>query len=325
MNPTDQLIMQLARGLHAGQQLRQLLARMKDHRRPKVRQLAGKLQVKLLAGFALADGLEGALHRDDLLLLQGLERQGQVTKALDLILKGRQQHQAQKKRLMPLIAMPLILLVGLVVIGLMMGMEVVPAVAGIPDIDEDLIAMLVEISWVLTTALPMSMLFFAAWVLLVHLAQPRWVGPMRDLVEHVPPFGLYRQWRGINLARFMHQMMVAGARIDDALQMLALHGDPWLRQILAPVHQRMMAGHDLGHAFDALSDDFPGTEFRAWWASGPADRQLDLLAVLISQQETAFEQKLDSLAALLRMLLMLMAATALGGTAFVLFEVQAGL
>jgi len=317
--------MQLARGLHAGQQLRQVLARLKDHHRPKIRQLASQLQVKLLAGFALADGLQGALHRDDLLLLQGLERQGEVTKALDLILKGRQQHLAQKKRLMPLIAMPLILLVGLVVIGFMMGMAVVPAVAGIPDIDEDLIAMLMEISWVLTTALPMSMLLLAAWVLLVHLAQPVWVGPMRDLAEHVPPFGLYRQWRGINLARFLHHMMVAGARIDDALQMLALHGDPWLRQTLAPVHQRMMAGHDLGHAFNALRDDFPGAEFRAWWESGPADRQLDVMAVLVRQQEAALEQKLDGLAAFLRMLLMLMAATALGGTAFVLFEVQAGL
>jgi hypothetical protein len=94
---------------------------------------------------------------------------------------------------------------------------------------------------------------------------------------------------------------------------------------LAPVHQRMMAGHDLGHAFNALRDDFPGAEFRAWWESGPADRQLDVMAVLVRQQEAALEQKLDGLAAFLRMLLMLMAATALGGTAFVLFEVQAGL
>ncbi|MAW14421.1 MAG: hypothetical protein CML57_09455 [Rhodobacteraceae bacterium] len=322
MRPTDQLIMHLSRSLHSGQQLGQVLDRLQGHNKPSLRHLARRVRVRMMAGFGLADGLYGALHHDDLLLLHGLERQGKITKALDLIGKSRQLHQAQQKRLMPLAAMPIILTMGLVVIGLMIGGQVVPAVKSIPDIDEQQVVMLMDISRALTLILPMFFLMLVGWFLLVHLVQPRWVGPIRNLAERLPPFGLYRQWRGINLARFLHQMTVAGSRIDDAVQMLALHGDPWLRQLLAPVQRRMMAGYDLGHAFACLETNFPGEAFRAWWESGPADRQLDMLAVLIRQEEMAFEQKLDGLAGLLRMLLMLMAAASLGMTAFVLFEVQ---
>lgn len=89
---------------------------------------------------------------------------------------------------------------------------------------------------------------------------PRWDGQLRNTLDKVPPFSIYRLTNGAAWLISLSALIKAGVRLEQALQKLSQHSGRWMKNRIAAALSGMRAGLPLGDALARSGYNFPDEE-----------------------------------------------------------------
>ena len=171
---------------------------------------------------------------------------------------------AMRKALMSAIAMPILLVTGLVGLALFFALELLPVMAEVVDFETlpPLQKSVVTVVQGLATN-PLSLLFWVGGVFTgLALLMRFWTGPGRAFADRVPPFSVMRLQAGAGFLFAVVETGRAGADVDTALfeRMAAASGHYARSRILALSRAYPNVNNNLGSAALAAGQGFPTPE-----------------------------------------------------------------
>ncbi|WP_439412575.1 type II secretion system F family protein [Enterobacter ludwigii] len=112
---------------------------------------------------------------------------------------------------------------------------------------------LVENAWLLGGLLTVA-------IAAILWSLPNLTGPVRRVLDRLPPWGIYRDINGVSFLLNFSALMRAQVKTEDALESLSLHATPWLYERLAATRRQVSAGHHLGLALRHAGYGFPSPQ-----------------------------------------------------------------
>lgn len=97
-------------------------------------------------------------------------------------------------------------------------------------------------------------------VLALAYSLPRLRGRLRDTLDHIPPFSIYRLFQGSAFLLNIATMLASGVALEDALVRMARHASPYLKERIDHTLRGIRSGKTLGDALKLAEHDFPDRE-----------------------------------------------------------------
>jgi type II secretory pathway component PulF len=86
--------------------------------------------------------------------------------------------------------------------------------------------------------------------ILINWSLPRVVGPIRKILDKIPPYSFYKAFHSANILISLASLMRSGIPYVNALEELAKLSTPYLRKHLNQIIYNMSDGRDIGEAMD---------------------------------------------------------------------------
>ena len=154
---------------------------------------------------------------------------------------------------------PGILFVAVAAILVIVAYLVVPKLELIVSADQwfGFAVVLRKLAYTVTTLGPGILTMLGATAVAVVWALPRYTGEMRNVLDRLPPFSIYRRFNGALFLLGLAVMIRSGIPLQRALNTLAEHANPWLRQRINGALLGTSKGLNLGEALAQSGHDFP--------------------------------------------------------------------
>jgi type II secretory pathway component PulF len=218
-----------------------------------------------LGGMKLHEAVAIAVPRDEIALIAGGEKAGDVGRALDIIITSHDRVEDVVKAYRQAIIMPLFYMAMTYLVLWIIGGWVMPQITmTLPKSNVTGLGLLMY------QAADLSQSWFAVVpiVLIILLAVgirrslPRWIGAKRISAERFFPYSFYRDIEGFKWLVSFAGMLEAGLADVKILLEQMKTASPWLRERLYHIHFRMTdGGMGLGSALEAKGRDLPPFEF----------------------------------------------------------------
>lgn len=235
-----------------------------DGRKPKAAQaiIVGDLMDQIADGVSLADALSSWVDPQEASVIAAGEQSGGLRAALkDAIdlLESRDRIRAASRALM---IYPGAL--GLMMVGVMtvISVVVVPKLSAIADPSqwERFARMLYLLSE--------FVLNYGLWVMLMIVAGIAWTawsmanltGTLRQSLDNIPPWSIYRQIQGSIFLLNLASMLKAGVKLFDSLEISERHATPWLQERVRGAVNGTSVGLNFGEALSESGYGFPDRE-----------------------------------------------------------------
>lgn len=98
--------------------------------------------------------------------------------------------------------------------------------------------------WYIVVMVMVGLAVFVNWSL------PRVTGPLRKVLDAIPPYSFYKAFHGANILISLAALMRSGIPFVNALEELGKQANPYLREHLDRMVFNMMDGRDKGEALD---------------------------------------------------------------------------
>ncbi|AGN33504.1 type IV pilus biogenesis integral membrane protein PilR2 (plasmid) [Pseudomonas fluorescens A506] len=102
-----------------------------------------------------------------------------------------------------------------------------------------------------------SVVLLLALIIVFTVSLPRWTGSVRMLADRGPFYSTYRMVHGSTFLLNLAVMVRANIAPYDALNMLAVYANPWLKERIEGAMYGIRLGHNLGVALDNAGHNFP--------------------------------------------------------------------
>lgn len=97
----------------------------------------------------------------------------------------------------------------------------------------------------------------ALLIALIIYSLPRLGGRLRDVLDRIPPWSVYRLFQGSGFLLNIATMLASGIALDDAMQRLLAHAMPYLRERIDHTLRGIRSGKNFGEALYLAEHDFP--------------------------------------------------------------------
>lgn len=230
-----------------------------------VKQAIGTMRQNMEAGLSLPHALEAFVPADEALIIASGAVAGRQSEALKLAAEFVYTRQDLWQVVWKELSYPLFLLVLFLVLLGIISLKVIPELSQLSSPEEWTGAahMLHRVSNFVASWKGAAVL--AGLVLLAALtvfSLPRWTGKVRDVLENIPPWSLYRLLNGSVWMLTLATLLRGGVQATRALQLTA--GDhshtaiaPWLRHRVQAVGAEFAKGKNLGRAMLDSGHNFP--------------------------------------------------------------------
>lgn len=210
----------------------------------------------------LSETLDGWVPSAEVLLIEAGERSGRFSQALGVMLRLNDKVGAIRSQVIGKLTYPvsMSLLLGAVIVYL--STEFVPPLVAIhgdrPWYGEAAQA-IAFLKWAQFGA-PLTLAVLVLVVAAVSFTLGRFHGPLRTLLDVVPPWSVHRVVVGTGFLAAVIVLMESGRGLVEALDLTRLGAPPYLAVKIDKVRAAMREGEDFGAALLKTGDQFPDRE-----------------------------------------------------------------
>jgi type II secretory pathway component PulF len=211
----------------------------------------------------LSETLGGWVPTAEVLLIEAGERSGRFSAALGVMLRLNDKVASIRSQAFSKLTYPcsMALLLGAVIYFL--STQFVPPLLAIHGADRpwigeagQVIAFLQWAQW----GIPLALVVMVGIVLAVSLTLGRFRGPVRTLLDVIPPWSVHRVICGTGFFAAVIVLMESGRGLVESLDISRLGAPPYLAVKIDKVRAAMREGEDFGAALLKTGDQFPDRE-----------------------------------------------------------------
>lgn len=234
-------------------------------------------------GRKLGQAISGWVPESDRLVIEGGEKAGNLTVAIEKTILISQSSQKIKMTLLKGLSYPVMLLTAALGLLIFIVRQVVPSFDQVLPRDqwEGLGAQMAFVASLIDNYLIFGLGFIVAIIALVTYSLPRWTHPIRVRFDSIPPWSLYRLVMGSSFMITVAGMLKAGIAQPVVLEMLTQNARPWYKQRVSHTLRWVNEGMNLGDALHKTGYKFPDKEsvmdLRAYAGLNKFDEALDKL------------------------------------------------
>lgn len=248
-------------------------------------------------GSSLTEAMKDWVPADELSIISAGEISGNVSQALDDIIYINETKKKVKSALSGIIY-PIVLVLTTCLYLYIFGNQVVPAFASILPVQEWQGAgrLMYYLAFFVQNYLIYTMLFFVFLIIAVVFSMPRWTGKIRNKVDSIPPWSIYKTVFGCGFLLSLSSLMQSGVPAPEAIRIIMKTANPWYRERLVGIRYRLLNGDvNLGEALYSCGYMFPSKQMimdlRSYAALGGFDEMLNKLSVQWQDDSVAFINK----------------------------------
>jgi type II secretory pathway component PulF len=78
----------------------------------------------------------------------------------------------------------------------------------------------------------------------------RWVSPLRDTLDKLPPYAVYREFRAATFLMALSALLRSGIDLNQSMENVKTRSVRWLSRHISRMQNRLASGHEPGHALD---------------------------------------------------------------------------
>lgn len=217
------------------------------------------LVLSISEGMKLSSALSRWIPSEEVSLVAAGEESGNIAQAFEDAIKIIDAKRRISEAVLKASVYPVILLGLVAAILVLIGTKAVPKLAKITDPSkwDGAAAWMYAIS---TGIQHYGLELLAALVIgaiLIYLSLSRFRGPARVWLDRIPPWSIYRTLHGTTFLTNVALMLQSGIRLSPALQLLAEHATPWLRERIEAAQYGISSGYNLGESLQQAGHDFP--------------------------------------------------------------------
>lgn len=235
-----------------------------DGRKPKTAtaMILGDLIDQVADGASFADALSFWVDPQEASVISAGEQAGELRGALNDAVNLLDSRARIKAATHALMMYPGAL--GMVMIGIMavISLVVVPKLSAIanPEQWERFARLLYLLSnFVLSYGL-LVLAAIVALVVAITWSLANLTGPLRQVLERLPPWSIYRMVQGSIFLLNLGSMLKAGVKLHDSLLISERHSSPWLKERIQGAVNGTSVGRNFGEALDDSGYEFPDRE-----------------------------------------------------------------
>jgi type II secretory pathway component PulF len=326
------IIRQVQRLIHAKVPINTTLSMLwdlysKHGRKPKepMALMIREWQQRLSSGKSLASAMEGWVSVPEQMIIEAGEQSDKLATALDDALQAANAGRGIRNAIVGGIIYPVILLG--VLVGMLWGFstKIVPTFATIlpPEQWTGTPATTYMISQFIIEWLPMIGMIFMGAFTAALLSLPILTGPLRLVLDRLPPWSIYKITQGASFMIAMRGFISAGITVQDALRNMLKIGNPYFKERVSAMLSKMNMGRNLGQAMLESGYNFPGDEISGeisiYAELNDFSEALDLLAKEWINDST---QKAQAAAKVINYVMLFAMTAAVGSIAMTMFELQ---
>lgn len=198
------------------------------------------IEQRLKSGKTFSEAMKGFVPLEESLLLDAGEASGRLPEALQAALTSQSANAEMRGAMTGAMIQPIFNFLGLIISSVVLGNVLWP----------ELMKTFSEKYWP-DWALPLiqSNIWLADnWGVLLlgpivlpiyYYTLPRWTGKSRRIIDHIPPWSLYRDRNASGLLVILAGLIRAGLTVDEALKRIIKSSSPYMRWHLQLMLQRM--------------------------------------------------------------------------------------
>jgi len=211
----------------------------------------------------LSETLDGWVPNAEVLLIEAGERSGRFSEALGVMLRLNDKVASIRGQVIGKLTYPVSMALLLAAVIFFLSTQFVPPLvaihgAGRPWIGEagQAIAFLQWAQW----GVPVTLAVLMAGTLAITLTLGRFHGPVRVLLDAIPPWSVHRVVSGTGFLAAVIVLMESGRGLVEALDLTRLGAPPYLAVKIDKIRAAMREGEDFGAALLKTGDQFPDRE-----------------------------------------------------------------
>jgi type II secretory pathway component PulF len=210
----------------------------------------------------LSEALDGWVPTAEVLLIEAGERSGRFSQALGVMLRLNDKVAAIRTQVVGKLTYPISMSLLLGGVVYLLSTQFVPPLVAIhgsrPWIGEagQAVAFLQWARW----GAPLILVALVVFTLAIALTLGRFRGPVRTLLDIVPPWSVHRVVSGTGFLAAVIVLMESGRGLVEALDITRLGAAPYLAVKIDKVRAAMREGEDFGAALLKTGDQFPDRE-----------------------------------------------------------------
>jgi type II secretory pathway component PulF len=210
----------------------------------------------------LSETLDGWVPNAEVLLIEAGERSGRFSEALGIMLRLNEKVSSIRAQVIGKLTYPVSMTVLLGGVIYFLATQLVPPLQAIhgdrPWLGEAAQA-IAFLKWAQIGA-PLTAAVLVAVVAAISLTLGRFHGPLRTLLDVVPPWSVHRVVSGTGFLAALIVLMESGRGLVEALDLTRLGAPPYLAVKIDKVRAAMREGEDFGAALLKTGDQFPDRE-----------------------------------------------------------------
>ena len=231
--------------------VRELEVRYKSKKRP----LAGLLAAwsdSLNEGKPFAEAIRGYASETEVVIIAATEKSGDLASGFLQAASVARSGSAIRGAVAAEMTTPLIQVAALVVMLIGFSTSLAPELtrsipmSAMDDSQRALFSMaaVVASTWYFAVPLLLLLLGTSIW------SMPRYTGPFRKVLDHIPPWSVYRIYTSATFMIALSSLIKAGVPIESAIRFIRLQSSPWLKEHTSVMVGRLRAGVEQGDAMD---------------------------------------------------------------------------
>lgn len=306
-----------------------MLWNLYSHRGKKPReplaQMITEWQGRIKQGKSLASSMHGWISLPEEMIIEAGEQSDKLATALDDALQAETASRGIRKAILGGMAYPAALLGALIFMLWGFSTEIVPTFETILPAEEwtGNAAIMYSVSQIVITWLPLLGMIAGGAITAMVLSMPILTGPVRKLLDYLPPWSIYKITQGASFMIAMRGFISSGTTVPDALRNMLRIGNPYFKERVSAILAKINMGRNLGEAMIEAGHNFPDNEISGevsiYAELDDFDKSLDLLA---KEWINGSVQKAQTASKLLNNIMLFAVAATIAFIATTMFQLQ---
>jgi type II secretory pathway component PulF len=204
------------------------------------------------AGEDFSEAISDWVGPTDAMMIKAGEDGGNLVEALNNVIQANESQAKIISKLKGALGYPVFLLLAAYGMMWMAKLKIIPAFEGMMDPSEwpSSPADFRELTLFITDNTALILLGVATVVFLIKFSMANLVGPIRNVLDRIPPWSAYKKVNSSLFLITLSAMMATGTAAYDAIKTLREYSSPYVQKKLDHILDIMDQGDDLGDALD---------------------------------------------------------------------------
>lgn len=326
------ILRQLQRLIKSGVTLQKALTDIrliysKKGRKPKepLAMMIGEWQAKLKAGKSLSQSMHGWVSTAEEMIIEAGEQSEQLASSLEDAMTANGAASKIKKAIIGGLIYPVILVCLMIAMIYFFATNIVPTFATIlpPEEWTGNPAFVYSMSQFVADYIMLGIMGLGVIITAVSLSFPILVGPLRKVLDRLPPWSIYKITQGASFMIAMRGFLSANMQIPEAMRKMHKSGNPYFKERISAMLAKINSGRNLGEAMEEAGHNFPDNEIASEVSIyAGLDNFAESLDILAKEWIEGAIEKAQAAAKVINMIMLFVIAGCVGYIAISISQIQ---